>query len=257
MLRRGLWEFLGISCGRSIRFGGWYITGSTGKTKHMGNVLASDPEQPEKLDFENNRNWTTLATHFEPGKYPAPHSDVVAHLVLAHQTAGHNYIARVSYEARTAIYMQKAINRSLKETEDAFSESTERRLDRAAEILLRYMLFADEQKLPAPVRGNSEFVREFAQAGVKDRKGRSLREFDLETRIFRYPLSFLIYSEAFDALPETIRTRFYSKLDKALRAPDGSLGLSGAQREAIREIVLDTKPEARKRWKLPQRQQQP
>lgn len=234
-----------------LRFGGWYITGTTGKTRHMGNVLGTDPDQPEKLDYEHNRNWATLSQQFDTRKFLTPHSDVVAHLVLAHQTTGHNYIARVSYEARTAIYMQASINRSLKEPENTFSESTERRLDRAAEILLRYFLFADEMRLPSPVRGDSAFTAEFAEGGTKDRKGRSLRDFDLQTRIFRYPLSFLIYSDAFDALPETIRTRFYAKLDAALTGKDSpnATGLTSAQRGAIREILLDTKPEAGRRWK--------
>jgi hypothetical protein len=226
-----------------LRFGGWYVTGTTGAMKHMGNVAGTDPDQPEKLDFEHNRNWTSLSSRFDVQKVPTPHSDVVAHLVLAHQTAGHNYIARVSYETRTALHMQASINRSLKEPVNTFSESTERRLDRAADILLRYMLFTDEKKLPGPVRGDSEFAAEFTKTGVKDSKGRSLREFDLETRLFKYPLSFLIYSEAFDALPETIRTRFYTKLDAALRASND------ASHKAIREILLETKPEARRRWK--------
>jgi len=235
-----------------LRFGGWYVTGSTGSIKHMGNSVGTDPDQPEKLDYEHNRNWTSLASKYELQKTLTPHSDVVAHLVLAHQTAGHNYIARVSYEARTAMYMQASINRSLKEPVDTFSESTERRLDRSAEILLRYMLFTDEKKLPSPIRGDSGYAAEFAKVGAKDRKGRSLREFDLDTRLFRYPLSFLIYSEAFDALPETIRARFYSKLDTVLAGKDTagmSAALTSAQRSAIRDIVLDTKPEARRRWK--------
>lgn len=231
-----------------LRFGGWYVTGTTGSMKHMGNVLAPDPDQPEKLDYDRNRNWTSLATKYETQKTLTPHSDVVAHLVLAHQTAGHNYIARVSYEARTAMHMQASINRSLKEPVNTFSESTERRLDRAAEILLRYMLFTDEKKLPAPIRGDSTFAAEFAKTGPRDSKGRSLRDFDLDARMFRHPLSFLIYSEAFDALPETIRVRFYNKLDAVLKAQDNP-DLSAAQRTAIREILLETKPEARKRWK--------
>jgi hypothetical protein len=111
------------------------------------------------------------------------------------------------------------------------------------------MLFADEKKLPAPVRGDSSFAAEFASVGPRDSKGRSLRDFDLRTRLFRYPLSFLVYSEAFDALPETIRERFYRKLDTVLTAQDHP-DLTAEQRTAIREILLETKPEARKRWKL-------
>jgi hypothetical protein len=234
------------------RFGGWYLTGSTGNIRHMGNVLAADSDQPEKLDYKSNSNWKALDSRIDTDRFLTPHSDVVAHLVLSHQTAGHNYIARVSYEARTAMHMQAAINQSLHEPAGKLSESTERRLDRAAEILLRYLLMTDEQKLTSPVRGTSAFAEEFAKGGPRDAKGRSLREFDLATRTFKYPLSFLIYSEAFDQLPEVIRSRFYVKLGAVLRGEDRtgmSAALTAEQRAAIREIVLATKPEARRSWK--------
>ena len=51
--------------------------------------------------------------------------------------------------------------------------------------------------------------RPFPQRGPRDPKGRSLRDFDLETRLFRYPLSYMIYSAAFDALPDGVRARIY------------------------------------------------
>ena len=217
----------------------------------LGNVVGKDPGQPEKLDYANNSNWMSIASRVDTDRYLTQHSDPVAHLVLAHQTAGHNYIARVSYEARTALYMQASMNKSLKEPDGTLSESTERRLDRAAEILLRYFLFTDEAKLPSPIRGTSAFAAEFAKSGAKDRQGRGLREFDLDTRTFRYPLSFLIYSEAFDALPEIILRRFYARLDRVLLGRDTtgmSAALSEKQRIAIREILLETKPEAGRRW---------
>lgn len=234
-----------------LRFGGWYLTGTTGAARHMGNVIAADADQPEKLDYSSNANWTSIAKRVDTSLYLSPHSDVVAHLVLSHQTAGHNYIARVQYEAKTAMFMQDAINKALREPATQLSESTERRLDRAAEILLRYLLMTDEQKLSAPVRGTSAFAEEFAKTGPRDAKGRSLREFDLVTRTFKYPLSFLIYTAAFDQLPAPIRQRFYRKLDAVLAGQDRT-GMSAAMTEpvrvAIREIVRDTKPEAKKYW---------
>ncbi|MGA3239889.1 MAG: hypothetical protein ABSG03_26740 [Bryobacteraceae bacterium] len=42
------------------------------------------------------------------------------------------------------------------------------------------------------VHGVSQFTQSFAQRRPRDRQGRSLRDFDLEHRLFRYPLSFLI-----------------------------------------------------------------
>lgn len=231
-----------------LRFGGWYVTGTTGDAKHMGNAVAQDPDQPEKLDFAANRNWKTLDGHpiADPSLHLSPHSDVVAHLVLSHQTAGHNYLARAHYEAAQALAMQQDINQSLGKPVGELSESTARRLDRAAEALLRYFLFAAEKPLPAPVQGSSSFTQTFAARGPRDGKSRSLRDFDLQTRLFRYPLSFLVYSEAFDSLPAPVRSRFCEQLSVALRTGNGAAAhLSPGQRQAIREILIDTKPDLR------------
>src|SRR5439155_19632047 len=64
----------------------------------------------------------------------------------------------------------------------------------------------------APVQGTSAFAMEFAAAGPRDKIGRSLRDLDLNRRMFRYPCSFLIYSEAFDALPKPALDYFYRRL---------------------------------------------
>ncbi len=74
------------------------------------------------------------------------------------------------------------------------------------------MLFLDEAKLDAPIKGTSGFAEAFQKAGPRDRKGRSLRDFDLTQRMFRYPLSYMIYSEAFDGMPEAARERIYRRL---------------------------------------------
>lgn len=232
-----------------LRFGGWYITGNTGEAKHMGNAVAADPDQPEKLDFAANRNWKTLEGHpvVNPGLHLSPHSDVVAHLVLSHQAAAHNYIARAHYEGAQALAMQQDINKSLGKPSGDLGDSTARRLDRAAEALLRYFLFSAEKTLPGPIAGSSTFTQTFAATGPKDRKGRSLRDFDLHTRLFRHPLSFLVYSEAFDALPAPVRTRFCEQLAATLRTGQGPAAhLNLEQRKAIREILVDTKPELRR-----------
>ena len=45
------------------------------------------------------------------------------------------------------------------------------------------------------------FQKKFAERGPRDAKGRSLRDLNLKTRLFEYPVSYMIYSEAFDNLP--------------------------------------------------------
>src|SRR5262245_63451003 len=57
-----------------------------------------------------------------------------------------------------------------------------------------YLLFAGETTIASPVVSGSAFAKSFASAGPRDRKGRSLRELDLRTRVFRYRCSYMIYS---------------------------------------------------------------
>jgi len=101
------------------------------------------------------------------------------------------------------------------------------------EQMVTYMLFADEAPLKAPVTGVSTFTKTFAARGPRDRQGRSLRDFDLKTRLFRYPLSYMIYSEAFDNLPDRARDLVYHRLHARLQA---------GNRADVLEIVRETKP---------------
>ena len=127
---------------------------------------------------------------------------------------------------------------------DAWSGATRHRIQGAVEALLRSMLFADEARLEAPVRGTSDFASEFAAAGPRDSAGRSLRDLDLNRRMFRYPCSFLIYSEAFDALPKPALDYFYSRLWDVLTGKNTGADfprLSRSDREAIASILRETK----------------
>jgi hypothetical protein len=114
--------------------------------------------------------------------------------------------------------------------------------DIAAE-LVDYLLFADEAPLGG-VRGTSGFTESFSAGGPRDRKGRSLRDFDLTQRLFKYPCSYMIYSEAFDQLPATAKQSIYSRLWQVLSGAERSTKysrLSRADRDAIVEILRDTK----------------
>ena len=204
----------------SQRWGGWYVTGTHGSQRHMGNVFAEDRDHPDDLDREKGANVTDLKGRIDIENYLAPSSDIVALMVLEHQTRMTNLITRVGWEVRMALNDQKAINQALKEPEDQIGDSARRRIDNAAESLLKYTLFADEALLDAPVKGSASFAKEFQEHGPRDHAGRSLRELDLTRRMFRYPCSFLIYSAAFDALPAVVRDRFYRRLWEVLTGAD-------------------------------------
>ncbi len=226
------------------RFGGWYVTGTHGAARHMGNVYVQDRAQPEKLDTEAGANVTKI-TAADITPYLALHSDLVAQMVLQHQAHMHNLITRVSFETRLALESQEAMDKVLGAQPGAgWSDSTRRRIFGPAETLVRYMLFIDEARLSSPVRGTSNFAAEFARQGPADRRGRSLRELDLKTRLFRYPLSFLVYSEAFDALPAPAKEYIWRRVWDVLTGREQRkefAALTLADREAIREILLETK----------------
>jgi hypothetical protein len=199
------------------RFGGWYVTGSLGKQTHLGNASLPDT-----------------------GDYLTNYSDIVAHLVLAHQTQMHNLITQTNYQTRLALYAGK----------DA--DAARRQFERPAEQLVRYLLFANEAPLEEPVAGTSGFAQEFAARGPRDGRRRSLRDFDLQRRIFKYPCSYLIYSEAFDAIPQPAKDYVYRRIFEVLsgreQGPDFA-SLSAEDRQAILEILVATKPGLPEEWK--------
>lgn len=178
----------------SERWGGWYVSGNDAKW-HRGNPLIHQ------------------LARFNPDQWPAPHSDAVALTVLAHQATGHNYLARLNYETRAALQMHRTLLEMDKLKSGPWSESTRRRIDNAIEATVRYLTFQDEAPLPAPLSGPTTFAKEFSKRGP-------LREFDLKTRLFRYPLSFLIYSDAIQALEPEIRDRFFARLRAVLHSPE-------------------------------------
>jgi hypothetical protein len=233
------------------RWGGWFVTGSTGEQTHMGNAVVEDRNQPDRLQTEGTQNLTDLRGKVDTGAYLTRHSDVVALMTLEHQTQMSNLIIRVGWEGRLALHDSAAINKALGRPEAEPSESTTHRINSAVEELAQYILFSGETKLTSPVKGTSNFTAEFAKLGPQDPQGRSLREFDLRTRMFRYPCSYMIYSEAFDKLPESVRERAYRRLYEVLTGKDTTppfAHLSPADRKSIYEILRATKPGLPSYW---------
>jgi len=230
----------------SERWGGWYVTGSAGSQQHLGNLVAgnaSDADQPVP----------DLSKAFDASEYLSPHSDIVAHLVLAHQTQMHNLITQTNYQARIAAYDEAAKNKAAGLPVDTpLSEAARKKYEVPAEALVRYLLFANEAPLTSPVKGDSGFAAEFEARGIRDPQGRSLRDFDLQTRIFRYPCSYLIYSDAFDSLPRPAKDYVYRRLLDVLTGHDQGpdfAALTAQDRKAVLEILLATKPGMQEEWK--------
>jgi len=165
-------------------------------------------------------------------------------MVLEHQTQMHNLITKLNYETKLALHNQKVMNEALGRPPDEMSDSARRRIERAAGDLLRYLLFIGEAHWQSPISGTTGFAREFSAAGPRDKQGRSLRDLDLKQKLFRYPCSYLIYSEAFDALPPQALDQVYRQLWRTLtgQAKDKELAaIPAADRKAVLEILRETK----------------
>lgn len=233
------------------RWGGWYVTGTHGDQRHLGNLTFDDREVPRPVTDRDGLNVTSLADRFDTSRYLTPHSDIVALMILEHQTKAHNLITRANFQTRQALYYEQTLNEQLGEPQSHRWESTTRRLQSAVEPLIEYLLMQGEAPLTGPVRGTSGFATEFAARGPRDPLGRSLRDLDLETRLFRYPCSYLIYSDAFRALPDEARIRCWQRLETILWATDEQDGFEHLQEEdrvAIREILMATHPDVPEDW---------
>ncbi len=234
------------------RWGGWYVTGTHGRQRHMGNAVFKDVSDPDQIDREGGANVTDLKGRVDTWPYPSGHSDIVALMVLEHQTQMHNFIAAAGYHARIALHQEEEINKALGRPAGSVSASTARRINNPVEKLVRYLLFSGEARLTDPIAGTSGFAQQFAAHGPRDGRGRSLRDFDLQSRMFRYPCSYLIYSEAFDALPTAAKDQVYRRLREILTGQDQGPAfahLSADDRRAILEILSETKPDLPDDWK--------
>jgi len=218
------------------RWGGWYVTGRHGDQTHRGNLVGFDAWENFEREPGKFANLDDLSPFFDTSKHLARGSDIVALMILEHQGHMHNYITRLAYE--TEIMMK------------TYGHIRYLRMQVAG--FLRFLLFTEEAKLTAPVSGNAEYVKAFEARGPRDAKGRSLRELDLRTRLFKYPCSYLIHSEAFAAMPAVMREHLLQRLHDILTGRDESGefdGLSKADRRNILEILTATLPALPECWR--------
>lgn len=236
------------------RWGGWYVTGTSGQQTHLGNMISQGPRKPEEIENSDGVNVVDLKDRFTTSFYLTPHSDIVALMVLEHQVGMLNRLARAGLETRMALDYEREFNKALGEPLDQESSSARSRIRSVGEAVVQYMLFRDEVQLTDRIQGTSSFEADFAARGPRDSKGRSLRDFDLKTRIFRYPCSYLIYSRAFDSLPSAVKDYVYQRLwdllnGRATKKDDPVL--VSEDRNAILEILRDTKHDLPDYWKVP------
>jgi len=234
------------------RWGGWYVTGKHGSQTHLGNLVIRTREVPRQVDNSQGQNIVTLNDRLDVTPYLSPYSDIVALMVLEHQTLMHNRLTKANFATRQALDYQATMNRALGGTEGRLLESTTHRIQSAGDDLVDALLLVGEAKLTAPISGTSGFADKFSRSGLRDRQGRSLRDLDLIRRLLKYPCSYLIYSPAFDGLPCEMRGYVWQRLWKILSGDDKSqkfAHLSDNDRQAIVEILRDTKGELPEYWR--------
>lgn len=209
----------------SDRWGGWFVTGKVGALRHLGNDIVLAPQKGTNARVPAPRVLETLDGQFDARGFLSRHSDVAALMVLEHQVTMTNLITRTGWEARVA--------------------PTSPRVGDAAIELVDYMLFVDEAQLTSPVTGSTNFAQQFAARGPQDRRGRSLRQLDLQQRLLKHPCSYLIYSAAFEGMPLAAKTAVHQRLWAVLsgrETGDVYARLTREDRVAITEILRETKP---------------
>ena len=219
------------------RWGGWYVTGTHGATPHLGNFHLPSSERP-RSSVENLQglNQVQLPGHVDQSTYLSPHSDIVALMVFEHQLDAHNYISRVNYAWQ--------ISQHVNAGDELWKDE--------CETLLKHLLFVDEVELKHPIRGTSDFAKEFAARGPFDKEGQSLRQFDLKARLFKFPCSYVLHSQAFYQLPNDVKAHLYRRIHKVLTDREASpvwSRLSPDDRRQLLEILPAVKPDLKQVWK--------
>lgn len=204
------------------RFGGWYVTGTHGSQPHAGNLFGEDAPDRQRQEPLAAGNLKEIGPPFDRDKHLSRHSDLVAQMVLHHQSHGLNLIARVSLEARL-----------------------NRRSD-AETRLARYLLFADEPELASPIQGTSEFAARFSRTrestGWLEPQSPNLRQLNLQTRLFEHRLSYLVESRVFLEMPPEARARVERMIREALKP--------GADDELATHLSVTEKARLRTAWML-------
>ncbi len=232
-----LWQITADTTPIRERWGGWYVTGTHGDQLHMGNVALGRGGD----SLTAGGNLTDLSELIDLTPYPGAHSDIVALLVTEHQTTVQNLITLLGYRVRTRLHIDQEAGLPPGE----MSPRTTRLVEGLGESLVRALLFVGTPRFEDPIEGTSTFAADFMAGGRRDMQGRSLRDLDLQTRLFRHPLSYLIHSPEYDALPAQARAYVNARILSILRGEEGGSDfahLSAGDRDAILSILRYTKP---------------
>lgn len=228
------------------RWGGWYVTGRHGTDFHMGNSIATTEGRTLQLDRKAGANVLNLSSYFDIHPYLTASSDLVALMVLEHQCTMHNLLTAANENCRQAMARQRDFQKAFNEPVTAEPQGSALGVFNShVEKLLKHLLFCGEYELKDNgVEGGVAFQDAFRSNRRETREGRSLKDFQLRTRLFKDRCSYMIYSSSFEALPAQLKTMLYTRLHAVLTGTETSpefAYLSQSERGNILGILRETK----------------
>ena len=233
----------------SERWGGWYVTGTSGEQDHLGNIIAAETSdndvEVEKVIAEPIDD---LSEFIETSPYPSGgSSDIVALMVLEHQVKVHNALVQANLTIRQMLYRHARMREVFDEPKDTpLSETSQRILAHQAERVVEALLFKDEfAMVDEGVEGSMAFQNAFESEAKKDSEHRSLRDLRLYERLFKYRCSYMIYSDVFEQLPKLVKDAVIHRLSEILEGESNSgefAYLGEGERERILQILTETYP---------------
>ena len=214
------------------RWGGWFVSGLHGEQKHLGNVIIESAADLSDERLATSGNLFSIAEVSNLAPYISPFSDIVALMVIEHQIEVQNEIARVNFQSRTLL-ADNEIN-DIELNDELLS---------IAEGLIDSLFMTGQPEFLARINGTSGFSENFMSRGKKDSQGRSFRELDLSKSLFKYPFSYLIYSDAYASLPKKVREIIAQRIKEVLSpeySGDFYPHISPSSKIIIAEILDDT-----------------
>jgi hypothetical protein len=210
------------------RLGGWHVTGAQEHGEHLGNLLGENTAKGVQ------RYPNPPGKYFDIADYLTTTSDLLPHLLHEHQLGFHNHVTLGVYRTREAL----TAGHGHLSIDDA------KMLNELARDFVRYILFANEARLPSSgIKPDPTYAKDFATTRSPAKNGTSLRDLDLRTRLLRYRCSYMVLTPAFNAMPKEYLSRVLAGMRSALRetaAPAEFNYLPPDEKRAIQAILQDT-----------------
>ncbi|OYW12871.1 MAG: hypothetical protein B7Z55_17815, partial [Planctomycetales bacterium 12-60-4] len=203
-----------------LRWGGWYITGESPQQPHRGNLRGPDDFAKHREEPLYRGSLTDLSPLVDLSIYPVQTSDLTAALVMDHFADTYNILVRAGIEHR----LEKEVT--------------------VIDDLVTALLMLDEAPLQGPVAGIGRFAEVYRDQGPIDSAGRSLRDLDLNTRVYRWGVSPLVYTPTFEQLPKPVRNEIQKQmtvlLDGTQPWPETAAPRSAEDRQVALAILRET-----------------